>query len=263
MGAAAMLLLAAGANVMAQNAPPAAAARATPRSVAPIDLTGYWVSIVTEDWRFRMITPDKGDYTSVPLNAQGKKTADTWDPDKDTAAGNQCRSYGVAGVMRVPGRLHITWQGDNLLQVETDAGTQTRTLHLVMDTPAEELLQKVPAGFTPTWQGYSIGEWQGLGAQAPAAIGLGVAQQNHKGYLEVLSSRMLPGYLRKNGVPYSADALVQEYFDTFTESNGDRWLVVTTIVTDPQYLAQPFITSTHFKGQPDASGWNPTPCEAK
>lgn len=275
-GAAALLLLAAAAGLMAQNlmaqnaaaqnAPPTAAASAapaTPRSVAPIDFTGYWVSIVTEDWRFRMITPDKGDYTSVPLNAEGKKVADTWDPDKDTAAGNQCRSYGVGGVMRVPGRLHITWRGDNTLQVETDAGTQTRALHLVMATPEEELLQKVPVGSAPTWQGYSIGEWQGLAQNAPAAIGLGTAQQSHKGYLEVLTTRMLPGYLRKNGVPYSADALVQEYFDTFTESNGDRWLVVTTIVTDPKYLAQPFITSTHFKGQADASGWAPTACEAK
>jgi hypothetical protein len=74
---------------------------------------------------------------------------------------------------------------------------------------------------------------------------------------------MLPGYLRKNGVPYGANASVEENFDSFKTPNGDQWLVVTTIVTDPQYLTQPFITSTHFKKLPDAAGWNPTPCDAK
>jgi hypothetical protein len=249
----------------AQAAPPAAApsAPSTPRSIAPIDLTGYWVSVVTEDWRFRMITPDKGDYTSVPLNPEGKRVADTWDPDKDTAAGKQCRSYGAAGLMRVPGRVHITWADDDTLRVDTDAGTQTRLLHVVAATTAEEMVLKVPQNFAPTWQGYSVAEWEGLAQNAPAAIGLGVAQKSNKGYLRVITTRMLPGYLRKNGVPYSANALLDEYFDTFTEANGDRWLVVTTVVSDPQYLNQPFITSTHFKGLADASGWNPSPCEAK
>ena len=99
------------------------------KAAAPEELTGYWVSIVTEDWRYRMVTPAKGDYASVPISAEGRKVADTWDPAKDTAAGEQCRSYGAAGLMRVPGRVHITWQDDNTLKVETDAGTQTRLFH--------------------------------------------------------------------------------------------------------------------------------------
>jgi len=78
------------------------------RAGAPIDLTGYWVSLVTGDWRFRMITPPKGDYTSIPLNAEARKVADAWDPAKDEAAGEQCKSYGAPALMRVPGRLHIT-----------------------------------------------------------------------------------------------------------------------------------------------------------
>src|SRR5262252_11171817 len=89
----------------------------SPRAGAPIDLTGYWVSLVTEDWRYRMMTPAKGDYTSVPLNAEGQKVADTWDPAKDKASGNQCRAYGAAGILRLPGRLHITWQDDNTLKL--------------------------------------------------------------------------------------------------------------------------------------------------
>src|SRR3974390_3071392 len=101
----------------------------TPKAAAPVDLTGYWVSLVTEDWRWRMLTPAKGDYTSLPLNPEGRKVADTWDAAKDVAAGNQCKAYGAAGLMRLPTRLHITWQDNNTMKVETDEGTQTRLFH--------------------------------------------------------------------------------------------------------------------------------------
>src|SRR6185312_10181106 len=93
----------------------------TAKAAALYDITGYWVSVVTEDWRFRMVTPPKGDYTGVLLNEQGRKSADAWDPEKDEAAGEQCRSYGAPNLMRVPGRLHITWQDDQTLKIEADA----------------------------------------------------------------------------------------------------------------------------------------------
>ena len=99
-----------------------------PRAAAPIDLTGYWVSIVTQDWRWRMVTPAKGDYQGIPMTPEARKVADAWDPARDEAAGEQCRSYGAPALMSVPGRLHITWQDDTTLKVETDAGTQTRLL---------------------------------------------------------------------------------------------------------------------------------------
>ena len=222
---------------------------ASPKAGAPIDLTGYWVSIVTEDWRFRMVTPPKGDYASVPLNDAGKKVADGWDPAADETAGNQCRSYGAAGLMRVPGRLHITWPDDNTLKIEADAGTQTRTLHFGAAQP--------PAG-DAGWQGYSAAQWE----LAPGARG----QQNgaaRGGSLKVVTTHMRPGYLRKNGVPYSDKAVLTEYFSRTLEPNGDSWLIVTSVVDDPQYLNQPFVTSTHFKKQADASGFSPSPCAAR
>ena len=228
-----------------------AAAAGSPRAVAPLDLTGYWVSVVTEDWRFRMIVPDKGDFASVPLNPEGKKVAGMWDPAKDQADGNQCRSYGAAGLMRVPGRLHITWENDNTLRVDTDSGTQTRLFHFGGSSSGKE---------APNWQGFSVASWEATG---PSTVGLGPGQktgENRQGYLKILTSNLRAGYLRKNGVPYSANAALEEYFDSFKERNGDTWLVVTTIVTDPLYLVQPFITSSHFKKLPDASGWDPTPC---
>src|SRR5271169_5236783 len=110
---------------------------------APIDLTGYWVSVVSEDWRWRMVTPLKGDAASIPINAEARKIVDAWDPAKDEAASLQCKSYGAPAVMRIPGRLHITWQDDNTLKIETDAGTQTRLVHFDGQRPA---------GSQPSWQ---------------------------------------------------------------------------------------------------------------
>src|SRR5437867_5654863 len=131
-----------------------------PRAMAPIDLTGYWVSIVTEDWRFRMVTPPKGDFASVPLNQEGIRVGNQWDPAKDEAAGEQCRSYGAPAIMRVPGRLHITWQDDSTLRIDTDAGTQTRLFRFGRPQP--------PAG-EPTWQGRSVALWEPGGGRRGAA----------------------------------------------------------------------------------------------
>jgi hypothetical protein len=223
----------------------------TPRAAAPIDLTGYWVSVVTEDWRFRMVTPPRGNYGGVPLTAEGRRVADSWDPAKDEAAGEQCKSYGAAGLMRVPGHLHVTWQDDSTLRIEADAGTQTRLLYFG-GAP-----QGGPAGageIDATWQGYSVAEWE------TAAAGRG---KPRAGTLKVVTTRMRPGYLRKNGVPYSGNAVLTEYYDRITTPAGDDWLIVLSEVKDPRNLTQPFVTTTHFRKRPGASGWSPEPCTAR
>jgi len=195
---------------------------------------------------FRMVTPPKGAYLGVPLNAEARKVADAWDPAKDEAGGNQCKAYGAPALMRIPGRLHITWDDDTTLHIDTDAGTQTRLFHFG---------GAAPTGVDPSWQGYSVAEWE-----YAAPSGRGTARL---GDLKVVTNALKPGYLRKNGVPYSANVLLTEYYDLHAAPNGDTWLVVTTEVTDPQYLTSPFITSTHFKKQPDSSGWMPEPCAAR
>jgi hypothetical protein len=228
--------------VFAQN--PQARAPATPQASAPEDLSGYWVSLVTEDWRFRMVTPPKGDYASLPLNAAGKKIADAWDPAKDEAAYNECKAYGAAAIMRVPGRLHISWDNESTLRIETDAGSQVRMLHF----------GGASSNQAPQWQGYSAASWQIFAARNAPPRG---------GYLKVVTTGMRPGYLRKNGVPYSGNAVLTEYYTRVLEQNGDSYLIVTSVVNDPEYLTEPFTTSTNFKKIPDGSGWNPTPCVAR
>ena len=215
----------------------------TAKAAALYDVTGYWVSVATEDWRFRMVTPPKGDYTGVFLNGEGRKIADAWDPAKDEAAGEQCKSYGAPSITRGPGRLHITWQDDQTLKIEADAGQQTRLLHF---SAADD-----PGG---GWQGSSKASWEMV------PVGRGVTPV---GSLKVVTNRLKPGYLRKNGVPYSASTTLSEYFDRVNEPNGASYLVITTKVEDPVYLAQSFLAASHYRKQPDSSGWRPTPCSAR
>ena len=207
-----------------------------PRESARVDITGYWVSIVSEDWRFRMVTPPKGDYPNIPLNAEGKKIADAWDPGKDEAASDHCKAYGAPNLMRVPARFHITWADEATLKIESDAGMQTRLLWF-----------KAPAGLTarPSRQGSSAAEWDGRGS------------------LKAVTNNLLPGYLQSNGVPYSAKGTMTEHFDLVREPNGDEWLIVDAVVEDPQYLVRSFIRSTHFRKQRDGSGWDPSPCTVR
>jgi len=218
------------------------------RLAAPIDVTGYWVSLVTEDWRYRMSVAPKGDLTGVPVNAAGRGAATAWDPAKDEAAGEQCKAFGVGGLMRLPTRLHITWQDDETLKVETDFGMQTRILHF---KPTEE-----KGG---DWQGVSMASWE----RSVSVMGPGRGAIPPGGSLKVVTTKMRAGYLRRNGVPYSENAVVTEYIDRLEHPNGDSLLIVETEVVDPTNLATPFWTSSHFKKQKDAAGWNPTPCTVR
>jgi len=224
------------------------------RQNAPIDLTGYWVSVVNEDWEFRMVTPDKGVYDTLNLSAEGRRVADSWDPAKDEAAGEQCRAYGAANLMRMPGRLHITWDNDTTLKIETDAGTQTRLFRFGAAAPTNA---------EASWQGYSVAEWElAPAAGRGAARGAGPAPAR-QGNLKVLTTQLRPGYIRKNGAPYSNRTVVTEYYDIHTLPNGEQWMTITTRVEDPVYSTRPYITTTDFKKLPDATGWNPTPCSAR
>lgn len=225
-----------------------------PRASAPVDLTGTWVAPVMEDWRWRMVTPLKGDAASIPMRGSARAEIDSWDPARDEAAGLECKGYGAPAIMRHPGRIRIEWDGDETLVIEKDFGMQTRRLYF-----------NPPAQGAPTRQGHSVARWDGgLVSPSPGLgfLGTGARLGTRSKTLIVETSNLLPGYLRKNGIPHSAQAKMTEYFDTFTAIDGTQWFTITTIVDDPEYLSIPFVTTTDYKREADDSGWNPEPCSA-
>ena len=254
-----LLLTSAASRGQGQVAQPRAPGSSS-RDLAPIDLTGYWVSVVTEDWRYRMVMPVKGDYGSVPLNANGRREADKWTPDQ----AGRCEAFGAGAVMRAPGRVHITWENDSTLRIDTEAGNQTRRILLGQTASAPQ------AAAAPSWQGTSAAAWDGppdvidvlrTGGFDRLDNGMGAAARRMVWTpLKVVTTNLRPGWLRANGVPYSAQAVVTEHFMRFAVPEAGEWLTVRTVIDDPTYLVQSFMTSTNFKREADGSKWNPKAC---
>jgi len=234
-------------TLVAQRGGPTQPVR-SPQAMAPFDPTGYWVAIVSDEWRYRMLTPPKGNLDYVPVNAEGRSAANAWDPAKDEASGEQCRGYGAGGIMRLPIRLHVTWQDERTLRIDIDAGTQTRLLHFGASAPANT---------ENSWQGYSVADWQIPGG------GRGAPQPARFGQLKIVTNHLRPGYLRKNGVPYGVGAVLTEYVQHLTDDDGLEYLAITSMLDDPQYLQQSWVRTSQFRKQADTKGWNPTPCSAR
>jgi len=213
------------------------------REASPIDFTGYWVALVTEDWRFRMVTAPAGDYEGIGLTPRAREIADAWDPEADAASGNACKAYGAGGLMRIPTRLHVTWDADNVLKIETDAGMQTRLLKF------GDAQDSTGAG---TLQGVSRAQWflEREGRFGPVTWGS----------MEAITTDMAPGYLRRNGVPYGTQATLTEYYELVVGGDGTEYLSVIGVLEDPEHLVQPYTISTNFKREPDGSNWDPTDC---
>lgn len=231
------------------QAPRAGGPPPTPRASAALDLTGTWVSVVTEDWRWRMITAPRGDFPGVPLSPAGRELAMAWDPKTD----GSCKAFGAANLLRMPTRLRITWTNDTTLKIETDNGQQTRLLQFA---PGRR-----PA--VPSLQGYSVAEWERtMPPGNPFGINFpGAGPTLPGGTLKVVTTGLSGGWLRRNGVPYSARTTVTEYFDRYPGADGSEWFTVTTEVVDPDYLLGRFVTSSNFRREPDDSKWAPKACK--
>jgi hypothetical protein len=220
----------------------------TPRERAMFDLTGQWVAVVNEDWRWRMITPPVGDTASLPLNERGRAQALAWSLDRDRSEGDLCKAYGLPGLMRQPTRIRIDWEDDDTLRLEFDAGRQVRKLEF---GPS--------AAGTPSLQGYSEARWF---RQVQSRGVFGARTPPTGGSLVVRTTQLTGGYLRPNGVPYSAQATVKEFFHTFTlPGDGGTWLIVTMTVADPEFLTSELLVSTQFKKEAGRAGWNPRACD--
>lgn len=226
-------------------ASPASAQPAAGRDAAPVDLTGYWVSLITQEWPQRMLTPPKGDHRYIPLNEAGRAEAALWNPENDDLAGNECRGYAAPAIMWLPSRLHITWQDDVTLRVDIDTGMQTRLFHFG-DSQALG---------PPTWQGHSVARWEHAtdeSGSATAALG---------GALHVDTTHLRAGYLQKNGVPFSDETFMTEYLSLIAEG-GREYLLVQIFVEDPRYLSDHWVRTAIFRREPSGDSWSPTPCSA-
>jgi hypothetical protein len=273
---------------VAQGAPPPPAVQQTPRQASPVDFTGTWASVVTEDWQWRFVTPIVGDYTGIPLNSVGDKTARAWNHDADLKAGEQCKAFGAAAINRLPTRMQVSWVDDSTMKLEWDLGTQSRLVYFDKS--------KRPEG-PPSYQGHAIGEWIDLpaatgrgggggaaGAAAPAAGAAGAAPPagraggapaqaggragrgaaapaERAGGLRIVTTNLKAQYLRQNGVPVSEKAVVTEFLDIVPAPDGSQWLVLKTQVDDPTYLSGWYQVSSQFKKEANNSKWAPTPCE--
>lgn len=205
---------------------------ANARASAPVDLTGFWTSVINDDYDRRMFVPPKYDYRELRLTQAGYEVADAWDPERDAREGHACRAYGVGHLMRMPLRVHVYWEDDRTLVLETDHGEQRR--YLRFDGPGRQ-----PEDVR-TLQGDSVARWD-------------------RSSLSVVTRNMSMGYLRRNGVPYSEDSVVTEYFDAYEAPHGDMF-TVTTVVEDPVFHLGRWITTSDFLRLEDGRDWNPAPC---
>jgi hypothetical protein len=222
-----------------------------PRAAAPVDLTGYWVSLVTEDWIERMSPDSPPSGTGGARGLTGLRGQAAPPPDST----ERCRVYAAGGSLRVPGRLHITWADDNTLKVEMDAGTQTRLLHFNPLTPPPT---------EKTLQGYSVANWElSAGARGgrggPAGPGPGSAAPAVRpwGSLNVVTTNLKGGYLLSSRSFYSDNAVLTEYFSKHTDF-GVEYFTVTAVLQDG---ATTRATSSTFKKEPNGDKFKPSGCE--
>ncbi len=224
------------------------------REAAPIDIEGHWVSLITDDWVYRMITPARGDYAFVPLNDAGRREADRWDPARDAADGTLCKAYAAPAIMRLPSRVEISWADDETLRLDIDTGMQTREFHFDPDTP------RGPR----SWQGHSSARWEISGdtsrRQGFYRLTGSLGDVTRFGSLRVDTDNLRAGYLRRNGVPFSEDATMTEFYNLISEDDGTDYLVIQTFVADPQYLNQHFVRTMQFKREPNGDRRAPLDC---
>ena len=156
--------------------------------------------------------------------------------------------------MRHPGRLRISWQDDQTLKIETDAGLQTRLLRF--GRPGGERSANA-AGALGRRMAVAAGRCrQSAGRPRPGATR---QPPPRAGSLKVVTTNLLAGWLRKNGVPFSENAVLTEYLDRFTDGSNE-WFAVTTMVEDAANLTMPFVISSNFKREPDGAKWAPAAC---
>lgn len=219
------------------------------REAALADLTGTWVSVVTEDWIWRMVTPLIGDLSNIPLNEDAIEIAMQWRPENDV--GNECIAYGTPAIMSEPARLRISWENDLTLKMEIDSGMQTRFFHFDENVSPDE----------PSRQGHTVATWnRGISNPSRGSLGAIGGFGDKARTLVAHTNNLIPGYLRKNGIPFSDQTTVTEYFEVLELADGHTWLFDIIVVDDPVFLREPWVISRNFRKEADDSKWDPQEC---
>ena len=186
-----------------------------------IDLAGEWAPVFHEDQPERGPGPEIGDYLGIPINDAGRLRADSWDASLLTMPEHQCKPHPSDYGMRGP--ANTRWSK------EVDRDTQQTIAwhtHISWQAPERTIWmegRERPAEFAAhTWQGFSTGKWEG-------------------DHLTITTTHLKAGWIRRNGVMRSDKATVTEHI--FRHGDHMTWMVV---ITDPQYLTEPFIRTTDF-----------------
>jgi hypothetical protein len=204
-------------------------------ALAQTDPSGEWENRFHEDEPERVPGPEIGDYLGLPINDAARLRGDTWVATLLELPENQCR----------PHPSDYAWRGPALLRIWKEVDPQTQKLvayhtHISWQSPEQTVYmdgRPHPPPYAPhTWQGFSTGKWQG-------------------DILTVTTDHLKEGWIRRNGVPRSANAVVTTYF----LRHGD-YLTVAVLISDPAYLTEPFIRTTDFVSAPQQQ-LAPYPCE--
>ena len=196
---------------------------------AQLDLTGTWTPVFHEDQPERIPGPELVDYLGIPINAEARQWALSWDPDRLTAPEHQCQVHTVAYIYRGPLVLRIWEERDpvtqDLVAIHQYINNYEQWRTIYMDGRAH------PPGYAPhTWMGFSTGHFDG-------------------NILTVTTTHIKQGWHRRNGIPSSDEITLTEHFIRHGEH-----LTHVTVVSDPIYLTEPLIKSQDFVQAVDVSG---------
>jgi hypothetical protein len=203
---------------------------------AQSDLSGKWNNILHEDQPERIPGPELGDYLGIPINPAGRLAGETWDATILTLPEYQCRvhpsDYGIRG----PALVHLWSETDRATQQVIAWHTHITTWEVERTIWMDDR-PRPPEYALYSSQGFSTGKWDG-------------------DILTITTDHLKRGWIRRNGIPRSAKAVVTEHLIR----HGD-YLTWTTIVNDPAYLTEPFIRTTDFQYAPN-NNMTAYPCES-
>jgi glyoxylase-like metal-dependent hydrolase (beta-lactamase superfamily II) len=191
---------------------------------AQVNFSGVWADRITEDSYERSGGPPLGDYQGIPLNDAGRMKADSHDHSEWSLPEFQCRPHPGPYQWRALGAVRISEQIDPVSRELT-------AFHLEYLRSMDRWIymdgRPHPPAWAPhSWSGFSTGKWDG-------------------NMLVVTTTHLKGAYLRRNGASFSDKSTMMEYITR----HGD-YLVITMIVTDPVWLEEPFIQTTHYELDP-------------